>query len=122
MLSRMARHVFQYERMDSPVGCFLGDPYHLPPLPPTDEELANGGNYERPLRADEAGLGVHDQEAMRRHTGAAHRQQEILQQQRQQVFRSSQPPVLVAATPIADGSAVPGRTANPIVATPVANR
>lgn len=116
----MARHVFQYDRMDRPLGLFLGDPYHLPPLPPLDEEIMGGTNFERPLRADEAGLGIYEQENLRRHTGAAHRQQEILAQQRQQVFRTQNnaAPVVVSATPVpAAGSTA---HSNPVaVATPV---
>lgn len=115
VLSRMARHVFQYDRMDTSLGLFLGDPYHLPPLPPLDEEIAAGINFERPQRADDAGLGIHDAENLRRHTGAAHRQEEILAQQRQQVFRApQQTPVTVSATPAT------AQASNPIaIATPV---
>lgn len=80
----MARHVFQYDRMDTRLGCFIGDPTSLPPLRPLDGE-GQHGQFERPVRADEAGL--HTGEAIARsYTGAAHRQQAILEQQRQQVF------------------------------------
>lgn len=81
----MARHVFQYDRMDTRLGCFIGDPTSLPPLRPLDGEQY--GQFERPVRADQAGLHTGDAVA-RSYTGAAHRQQAILEQQRQQVFRT----------------------------------
>lgn len=45
----MARHVFQYDAWDPPIGLFIGDPTKLPPL--TSEV-----NDQRPTRADQAGL------------------------------------------------------------------
>jgi hypothetical protein len=44
----MARHVFQYDRWDPQIGCFLGDPFKLAPLEAC---------LDRPAIADEAGLG-----------------------------------------------------------------
>lgn len=63
----MARHVFQYEKMDTPVTCFMGDPYFLPPLRPIASDIEHGEGmssgtsqgaaaYRRPDRADEAGM------------------------------------------------------------------
>lgn len=98
-LSQMARHVFQYERMDTQLGLFLGDPSTLPPLRPTEAEIAvsaeRGGNItgsERPRRADEAGLswthdGAHPDAP--NNTGAAHRQQMLQQRQQQQLIAES---------------------------------
>lgn len=43
----MARHVFQYDRWDPKIGCFLWDPTILPPLE---------CQIDRPALADEAGL------------------------------------------------------------------
>jgi hypothetical protein len=40
----MARHVFQYEKMDSELGMYFGDPAALPPLRPTEEQQAAAGN------------------------------------------------------------------------------
>jgi hypothetical protein len=40
----MARHVFQYEKMDSVLGMYFGDPAALPPLRPTEEQQAAAGN------------------------------------------------------------------------------
>lgn len=91
----MARHVFQYERMDPKLGLFLGDPSIIPPLPPLDEE--HGGNFERPARADQAGLvWTYDQPHpdVRDNRGAAHRQEEILERQRNQMLNN--PPVATA--------------------------
>jgi len=51
----MLRHVFQYDKMDTPPGLFLGDPSSLPPLRASPEQL-EGGQFERPRTADEAGL------------------------------------------------------------------
>ena len=84
----MMRHVFQYHRMENKLGLFLGDPSLIPPLPPTDEETGNGG-FVRPNRADEAGLtwtndSYHPN--IRDNRGAAHRQEEILQRQRQDLL------------------------------------
>jgi hypothetical protein len=100
----MARHVFQYDRMDPKPGMFLGDPSLLPPLPPTDEEIASsGGEFQRPRRADRAGLywlesGHHPD--IRENTGRAHRQEEILRQQ-QHTMASAQvvrPPATTTPT------------------------
>jgi hypothetical protein len=40
---QMARHVFQYEKMDSELGMYFGDPAALPPLRPTEEQQAAAG-------------------------------------------------------------------------------
>jgi hypothetical protein len=40
----MARHVFQYEKMDSELGMYFGDPAALPPLRPTEEQQAAAGS------------------------------------------------------------------------------
>lgn len=109
-LSRMARHVFQYDRMDTSIGLFLSDPYHLPPLRPLDEEAANGSTFERPLRADQAGLDSASGNAGRnRHTGAAHRQEAILAQQRQQVFYATAEAAPATSNPVAVASPVQTR-------------
>lgn len=85
--NQMARHVFQYERMDEPVGLFAADPSLLPPLDPLPHQLEEGHAFSRPLRADTAGLawvydGRHPQ--ARDNTGRAHREEAIRQQQRPQ--------------------------------------
>jgi hypothetical protein len=90
----MARHVFQYDRMSPKLGLFLGDPYLVPPLPPRpDEEAGEGGarGGDRPVRADQAGLtwtydGAHPD--ARDNTGRAHRQEEILQRQRNDLINN----------------------------------
>jgi hypothetical protein len=91
----MARHVFQYDRMSPKLGLFLGDPYLVPPLPPRpDEEAGEGGarGGDRPVRADQAGLtwtydGAHPD--ARDNTGRAHRQEEILQRQRNDLINNN---------------------------------
>jgi hypothetical protein len=97
---QMARHVFQYDRMDPKLGLFLGDPSLVPPLPPLDEEQ---GAYERPIRADEAGLTWQRDERHpdgRDNRGIAHRQEDMLRQQRQDLLnpKSSAPPTPAVAT------------------------
>ncbi len=62
----MARHVFQYERMDTHQGLCVSDPTMLPPLPPLPGDIESGArvggmhvvpeNFVRPERADAAGL------------------------------------------------------------------
>lgn len=53
----MARHVFQYDRMDTKLGLYFGDPSILPPLRPTESQSQHAGQpFERPRIADEAGL------------------------------------------------------------------
>jgi len=93
----MARHVFQYPRMDRELGLFVGDPSILPPLPPTDEEqqqIAMGTEFQRPVRADRAGLawleGGHHPDVAD-NTGRAHRQEEILRQQQSQTLAMAVP-------------------------------
>jgi hypothetical protein len=87
----MARHVFQYERMDTQLGLFLGDPSALPPLRPTEEQqrlaaAAPGGVFERPALADEAGLLRHAHGAGM-NTGRAHRQQLLEERQRREILQ-----------------------------------
>jgi hypothetical protein len=87
----MARHVFQYERMDTQLGLFLGDPSALPPLRPTEEQqrlaaAAPGGVFERPALADEAGLLRHTRGAGM-NTGRAHRQQLLEERQRREILQ-----------------------------------
>lgn len=84
----MARHVFQYDYMDSSLGLFLSDPSALPPLRPTAEQRAaspGNGAFERPAVADEAGLGRNQGPNM--YSGQAHRQQAIEARQRQEMER-----------------------------------
>jgi hypothetical protein len=88
----MARHVFQYSQWETPLGCYCGDPYQLPPLRPLPEEIRNitaSADYERPARADEAGISSLENDYARSFTGAAHRQQALLQHQQQQLFGST---------------------------------
>ena len=104
----MARHVFQYDKMDTKLGLFVSDPSTLPPLRPTDIETGHGTGtpYERPARADTAGLtwtydGAHPD--ARDNTGAAHRQQEIYERQQAQMRAQhiarggTAPPAMAAA-------------------------
>lgn len=117
----MARHVFQYEHMDTQLGLYLADPSALPPLRPTAEQqgaasnstpgadripvhVSNGsssalttgihsvysGVFERPARADRAGLTL--EETDRSNTGAAHRQAALEQRQREELLRDSAVP------------------------------
>jgi hypothetical protein len=105
----MARHVFQYDKMDTELGLFLGDPSALPPLRPTPEQTAAGGadgTFERPATADTAGL-HHDRERERMNTGAAHRQQAIERRQREEMMRDAATPTTAA---YAESSAPPVAT------------
>jgi len=94
-LAQMARHVFQYDRMDTKLGLFLSDPSALPPLPPLGEGGSGGdGTFQRPRIADEAGLAWANDNPLpgttgRENTGAAHRQQEMEQRQRDQLIREA---------------------------------
>lgn len=111
-LAQMARHVFQYDKMDTKLGLFVSDPSTLPPLRPTDVETGNGGApYERPARADTAGLtwtydGRHPE--AKDNTGAAHRQQEIYERQQAQMRAehaargATAPPTAATATATAN--------------------
>ena len=88
----MARHVFQYDHMDTKLGMFVSDPSILPPLRPTVEQAQQGANFERPREADEAGLAWSDDRRIPgqdRNTGAAHRQQMLDQRQRDQILRET---------------------------------
>ena len=95
----MARHVFQYDKMDSELGLFLGDPSSLPPLRPTLEQQqqqqqgggggGSSGAFERPQIADEAGL-IDRNVSM--NTGAAHRQQALERRQREELMRDAATP------------------------------
>jgi len=96
----MARHVFQYERMDSELGLFFGDPSALPPLRPTAEQQASSpgnGAFERPAIADEAGLERNRGPNM--FSGAAHRQQAIEARQRQEMQRDGAVRAAASAPP-----------------------
>jgi hypothetical protein len=91
----MARHVFQYDQMDTELGFFLTDPAALPPLRPLSSQLTS--DFERPARADRAGLSWTDNSRhpnQRDNRGAAHRQEEQLERQRQELL--SDPPVAIA--------------------------
>lgn len=71
-LAQMARHVFQYNRWDPPIGFYYQDPSALAPLEPLDINNI----MDRPFRADEAGLAWTDSRRLpgaRDNTGAAHR-------------------------------------------------
>ncbi len=100
----MARHVFQYDKMDTMPGP-LTDPFHIPPLAPLPGDLESGGGegglgsnhhqpqadgtYRRPDRADVAGLDwVNNNPSPedRRNTGAAHRQEDLARRQREQML------------------------------------
>jgi hypothetical protein len=97
-LMQMARHVFQYDKMDTEVGLFLGDPSTLPPLRPTPEQAAAGGadgSFERPVTADTAGLNNSTAHG-RLNTGAAHRQQAIERRQREEMVRDAATPTTAA--------------------------
>eukprot|EP01035_Chromulina_nebulosa_P021913 gene21913-28372_t len=75
-LAQLARHVFQYDRWDPPIGFYLRDPSLLPPLLPA-------GSITRPEIADTAGLQWLDNRAIpgtRDNTGLAHRR-EIMNEQ-----------------------------------------
>lgn len=95
---QMARHVFQYDKMDTELGCFMGDPTSLPPLRPTPEQAASaqGGAFERPALADEAGLRQH--QGRHHNSGAAHRQEAIERRQREEMLRDSATPTTATAT------------------------
>lgn len=101
---QMARHVFQYDHMDAPVGLYFSDPTALPPLRPTTEQqqLAaassglHSGAFERPALADEAGLGRN--QPRNQNTGAAHRQQAIEARQRQEILRDAAVPATATAS------------------------
>lgn len=97
----MARHVFQYDKMDTDVGLYLGDPSALPPLRPTPEQAAASasnpsGAFERPPQADNAGLHSGRQQG-RSNTGAAHRQEAIERRQREELEREGAVPVVAEA-------------------------
>lgn len=85
----MARHVFQYDHMDAPLGLYFSDPSILPPLRPTAEqqEQAIGGIFERPAVADLAGLGLGRAHYQR--VAAAHHQQAMEARQRQEIMRDA---------------------------------
>ncbi len=102
-LSQMARHVFQYDRMDEELGLFYQDPYALPPLRPLSSET--GTTFERPNRADNAGLSWTSNERhpnVRDNRGRAHREEELLARQRQELLNeqggagATAPPMAVA--------------------------
>ena len=97
----MARHVFQYDHMDAPLGLYFSDPTALPPLRPTAEQHASSsghnGAFERPAVADQAGLGRNQQR--NQNTGAAHRQQAIEARQRQEMMRDAAVPTTASAPP-----------------------
>eukprot|EP00981_Chlorochromonas_danica_P007797 scaffold1884_cov343-Ochromonas_danica.AAC.14 len=110
VLSQMARHVFQYERLEKPVSLFMGDPYRLPPLPPlADEEQP----CVRPERADKAGvywIRGEPHPRVRDNRGSAHRVVRNNEVSNPAVAASAPPegPVVIASSPVyaADGSAV----------------
>jgi hypothetical protein len=112
----MARHVFQYDRMDT-LGLYFSDPSGLPPLRPLDDEAAGGDIFQRPARADTAGLHWANQQrhpGVRDNSGAAHRQQDLLQRQVQQL-RGHYP----TNTAHANASAPPVSGAIPVAAASV---
>eukprot|EP01032_Pedospumella_encystans_P008201 gene8201-9761_t len=100
-LGQMARHVFQYDHMDAPLGLYFSDPTALPPLRPTAEQHASSsghnGAFERPVIADQAGLGRN--QPRNQNTGAAHRQQAIEARQRQEMMRDAAVPTTASAPP-----------------------
>ena len=107
----MSRHVFQYDRLDTPLGIFFSDPSILPPLRPLDSETSSV--FVRPARADQAGLHWTTDAAhplAQDNRGRAHREQGLVRDQVQQLRGSSAP--TATATPVgspvyrADGSAV----------------
>eukprot|EP00597_Dinobryon_sp_UTEXLB2267_P000167 CAMPEP_0170057082 /NCGR_PEP_ID=MMETSP0019_2-20121128/228_1 /TAXON_ID=98059 /ORGANISM="Dinobryon sp., Strain UTEXLB2267" /LENGTH=153 /DNA_ID=CAMNT_0010261713 /DNA_START=422 /DNA_END=883 /DNA_ORIENTATION=- len=107
-LAQMARHVFQYEHMDTSLGLFVGDPSSLPPLrdPPRDQESGNASSdtvFERPVRADTAGLiwtvnAPHPD--VRDNRGAAHRQEELRERQEQIIIQSHRRNINQSSAPI----------------------
>lgn len=112
-LSQMARHVFQYDRMDTKLGLFLSDPTVLPPLRPLEEEQ---GEFKRPERADTAGLlWLYDNPhpEVRDNRGGSHRQEEMLARQQQQLQYTG-PITPVSATPLNPSAPVRSTTANTI--------
>ncbi len=115
----MARHVFQYDKMDTELGLFMGDPSTLPPLRPTPEQerAAQGtatGAFERPALADEAGL--HRERHGDANTGAQHRQEAIERRQREEIERSANS----GATPTTAAFAPTSSTGSNASAPPIA--
>lgn len=107
-LLQMARHVFQYDKMDTDVGLYMSDPSALPPLRPTEEQAsgAQQGAFERPAIADEAGLQRH--RGPHPNSGAAHRQQAIERRQREEMLRDSATPTTATVGPSAPGAPARG--------------
>lgn len=65
----MARHLFQYDSWNPPLGLYVADPSKLPPL---------SAQIDRPIRADNAGLQWTDHHRLPDtvdNTGAAHRRE-----------------------------------------------
>lgn len=107
----MARHVFQYDKMDTQLGLFMGDPSALPPLRPTEQQAigTQNGAFERPALADEAGLD--HRRGPHHNSGAAHRQEAIERRQREELLRDSATPT--TASVVRAGSNEPSAPAAP---------
>eukprot|EP01038_Epipyxis_sp_PR26KG_P005380 gene5380-7459_t len=89
-LAQMARHVFQYHNMDTELFCYFGDPSTLPPLRVDPNTMETP--YVRPVRADMAGLRLFTNqltEGVRDNRGNAHRQEEIMERQRNEILSNN---------------------------------